>query len=77
MNTPVYANKICHKLLDDNIRDLILKGELKSDDFGNDDVFNLLMLLKNERHEDRPHFTDIILAEWNHVVKNSNFTAHH
>ena len=72
MDTPAYLNATYHKLLEDDVRDMILKGELKKDDVGNDDVYNLLKLLQNNNFSERSTYTDVTLKEWMQVVKHSN-----
>ena len=45
-NTRVYYNKVYHKITQDEIRNKILNGSLKAEDYDNNNIFKFLSLLK-------------------------------
>ena len=45
MNTKVYKDRIYNKLLDNEVRDRILKWELRKDECDESDICNFLTLL--------------------------------
>ena len=65
-----YKDKICKMLLQDNIRNRILQGELRRDKYSNDNIFEFLSLLKrnNSLINNRLKFQLITKEEWRLAV---------
>jgi len=48
-NTIAYKDKIYSKLQDDKVKDKILNGQLRKEDYDHEDIYNFLKLMKHSR----------------------------
>ena len=72
MKTSAYNDKLIQSLHINEIRDKILKGELKEQDTDDRNIYEFMKLLKKNQHApNTTQFKPITLEEWKTVVKRS------
>ena len=69
MNTKVYRDRIYKKLLDNEVRDRILKGELRKEEYDESDIYDFLTLLHGKnKTSSTMTYQEITIDKWREVV---------
>ena len=69
MNTKVCKDRICKKLLDNEVRDRIFKGELRKEECDESDIYNFLRLLhRKNKTSSTIIYQEITIDKWREVV---------
>jgi len=71
LQSKMYKDRIYNYLLENEMRDRILNGNLCRDEYDNNDIFNFLLLLKRNftNSYSTTIYQPIIIDEWKEIVK--------
>jgi len=67
----IFKDKIYATLQKDRMRNKILRGQLREEDYNNKEVFEFLKLLVNQNQRNEPAFKPITEEDWIREVKRS------